>query len=107
MKFRERPKPLEIIEAEQFLLTRRPYPAAMQRVWVDKRNPNKVLSANEQKPSKPAIKGYAVKTLGGDWLVVEYGDWIVTYADGSHFAFASDRFEAVYEPLEQPSGVEA
>lgn len=107
MKFRERPKPLEIIEAEQFLLTRRPYPAAMQRVWIDKRNPKKVLSIDEQKPSKPATKGYAVKMPGDDWLVVHYGDWIVTYADGGHMVFAPDRFEAVYEPLEQPAGAEA
>lgn len=107
MKFRKKPEPPEYVEAEQFLGVE-PYPNGVIPVWLDKRDPDKVLCPVRRGyvPGKPAVEGLGVAILY-DWLAVKYGDWIVTYADGSHFAFSPDRFEAVYEPVEDEAKPDA
>lgn len=100
MKFRRRREPLEVIEAEQFRLGHEPYPAPLQRVLIDQANHDHVLCVYGEQPKKRAIKGYAVKTPGGDWWVVHDGDWIFA-ENGGHYAYSDARWNELYEPVEE------
>lgn len=39
------------------------------------------------------------RTLGGDWLEGQAGDWLLEYAPGDHGIAAQARFAQVYRPL--------
>lgn len=70
-EFREKPKK---IEAEQFLLDKKPWPKGVERY--------------ETGPYEYLLDGH---------LILNPGDWIITTSQGGHSVCEATEFEAAYE----------
>lgn len=95
MKFRKKPI---VIEAEQFLKDKFPYPDG---VYIggsyctthEGGEPCPIHGLNHLFPI------YKIDTLEGPFIV-SHGDWIITGVQGEKYPCKPDIFEATYEPVE-------
>ena len=80
-KFRKKPV---VIEAEQFVPDRMPWPDGVRYIGRD---------------TKYNSPHYWINTLEGGHMV-NPGDWIITGVKGEKYPCKPDIFEATYEPVE-------
>ena len=96
-KFRKRPV---VIEAEQFNLSARPYPAGVVPIVVSADDDDLVLGEYTGTDADPEGNcAFGIRTLEG-WYVVRHGDWVITGIKGERYPCRSDIFEATYEAVD-------
>ena len=89
-KYRKRPL---IVDAEQFFVDRKPWPAGVKSVEVQLKDTDP-----QQYVFEPIVE-----TLEGP-LMVSDGDWIITGVKGEKYPVKPDVFDATYEPLVETDG---
>ena len=89
-KFRKKPI---VVEAEQFFLAKKPWPAGVVDFWPPER------PEDSDEPEDVVYGPPQVHTLEGP-LIVSDGDWIITGVKGERYPCKPDVFEATYEAVE-------